>query len=779
MQPNLEQRLEALSARLDRIESKLGMTPIAAAEKAAPPVAPPTAPTPTPEVASAVPPAIPVFAPPTAPPPAARVEALAAKASRFKEMASRAAHAPKPKSQSLESLIGARWYAAAGAIILVIGIGLGFKWAYDNGYLKVAPLYRCLGGVGFGVLLLIAGEYLRKRFNEWAGAGATAAGIGTIFVSTYVSYKLFDLLGPAAAFGLLAATAGLGIFLAARSRLATVGVISLLGGYITPLLFWDRPSQPIVLPSYLLTLLVTALVLSAWRRGTFVTLRITAWCGTLFLGGIWSLAQKPEDCVIAVVFLALTWAAFHTELVIATRRNVRVPTDEQDDTEPESTGPMLLMGPAYAKWRPIVVSLSTTLWVVVLGVFVVRKWGEMPDWTVPAAATAACAGLWFMLAGHLRLLSETPKNDPERLGATLAFQAGASVFATIALALSSSAEVACWIAVGLAGLAAGRSTQSRAVAAYGLASLAFGTARLVVYDAPFGNLHLGSPNAIGLVLTPWTALMAFAAAVWFTATRLFPARQNGGVHKTLAVIGMLTLMASLLHIDASPGSVCIAWLVLSCVALFLKNSAIAHGLAVAAFVGLAFTTGAWIRAYVVEDWSDSTAMLLLHPGLIVGLAISAAWAVGGWFLKRDATNDPKAATFAAGIGLVLLFSATSLEAARIAEHIASDSSVQAAGVSIWWGIFAIGLLCFGFLRRNPALRWSGLALLGAAGLKAVILDLAGVPLLFRVISFLGLGLMMIAVPVVYSKLGKSLEPENPPEPPTTDTPPLPTEESAG
>lgn len=53
-------------------------------------------------------------------------------------------------------------------------------------------------------------------------------------------------------------------------------------------------------------------------------------------------------------------------------------------------------------------------------------------------------------------------------------------------------------------------------------------------------------------------------------------------------------------------------------------------------------------------------------------------------------------------------------------------------------------------------RRAGLAMVGVAVLKALAWDLTQVPAIARVISFIGLGMLMMAVTVVYAKLAGRL-----------------------
>ncbi len=109
------------------------------------------------------------------------------------------------------------------------------------------------------------------------------------------------------------------------------------------------------------------------------------------------------------------------------------------------------------------------------------------------------------------------------------------------------------------------------------------------------------------------------------------------------------------------------------------------------------------------------------------------------------------AAFAMGIATLVVLVATSQEVAKIASETFTAESGQRAAVSIWWGVFAIGLLILGFLRDAPWLRYAGLSLLALAAGKAVLYDLASVSAVWRAASFLILGMLMLGVGLIYAK----------------------------
>ncbi|HYP53580.1 MAG TPA: DUF2339 domain-containing protein, partial [Pyrinomonadaceae bacterium] len=76
---------------------------------------------------------------------------------------------------------------------------------------------------------------------------------------------------------------------------------------------------------------------------------------------------------------------------------------------------------------------------------------------------------------------------------------------------------------------------------------------------------------------------------------------------------------------------------------------------------------------------------------------------------------------------------------------------QQLSLSVIWTIYGGAMLVYGRLRRNSLLRWMALALLGLTTLKVFLIDLASLDRIYKVVSFLLLGLILLAVSYLYQK----------------------------
>lgn len=73
--------------------------------------------------------------------------------------------------------------------------------------------------------------------------------------------------------------------------------------------------------------------------------------------------------------------------------------------------------------------------------------------------------------------------------------------------------------------------------------------------------------------------------------------------------------------------------------------------------------------------------------------------------------------------------------------------------SLVWGGYAVALLLLGSSRGLPALRWTSLALALVTAVKVFLFDLGDLEGLYRVASTAGLALSLIAISVLYHRMG--------------------------
>ena len=276
------QRLEALMRRIATLEARLGGT-AAPAAAAAPAHAPEAAVTTPPEPAAVPAPAT-VAAPASAPAnPPTPVPVAAATA------------APTPPRVSLEERVMRRWIVWLGGVALCLGAGFLVKYSVDQGYF--GPVARVVAGAILGLALRVASEVARRgdigKPADFGGRpdaipqALAASGSVALFASVYGAYALYDLLGPLAAFVLLAFVAAATVLLSLLHG-AAMAWLGLIGVYVVPALVTTPHPSAVGLLGYVGIATAGSMALLRWRGWV--------WLGWVAFAGAatWSLLALLE-----------------------------------------------------------------------------------------------------------------------------------------------------------------------------------------------------------------------------------------------------------------------------------------------------------------------------------------------------------------------------------------------------------------------------------------------------------------------------------------------------
>jgi uncharacterized membrane protein len=92
---------------------------------------------------------------------------------------------------------------------------------------------------------------------------------------------------------------------------------------------------------------------------------------------------------------------------------------------------------------------------------------------------------------------------------------------------------------------------------------------------------------------------------------------------------------------------------------------------------------------------------------------------------------------------------------------------QRLSLSMVWMVYGGAMLVIGLWRRNKLLRMMALALLSITIIKVFFFDLSSLERLYRIISFIVLGVILLAVSFLYQRLRQRVDTPIEPLPTTT------------
>lgn len=404
--------------------------------------------------------------------------------------------APSPVAEPFnwERFVGQKTMGWAAVVLLIFAAAFFLRYAYQNNW--IGPVGRVAIGALAGAALVVAG--LRYQLRGWAifAQMLSGAGIVVLYLAAYSAAGFYQLLPQQHAGFFLALIVVESMILAAVYNAPVIGLVAVLGGFITPVLLETDHDSYRALFTYLAVLDLGVVVLVMLRGWSWIT--TLALAGTHILFWLWySENYHPEKMASALGFQLVVYLLFLGQafLALALRRW----TESREDL-----GRLVLTA---ILWFHAFYTLTVEDYHVWMGSAAV---GMATIYAVLARTTLAARPL------HTRLLVTS-------LAMAIGF---------VALAIPIQAD-ACWVALGWAVLGTALWWFGLRVAAPPLRWMAailggMAVARLLIFDFPFGPRTMFVPilNKFGLPSVSVAACLLLAVGLarrWRSTLR--PAEQ--------------------------------------------------------------------------------------------------------------------------------------------------------------------------------------------------------------------------------------------------------------
>ena len=233
-------------------------------------------------------------------------------------------------------LLGGNTIVRAGLVILFVGLSFLARYAANAGLFPIELRLALVAAVG--VALLVVG-FNRREQRPAFGLALQGGGVAVLYLTVFAAARLFELMPPIAAFGLMIVFCGLGCTLALMQNSKTMAISSFAGGFAVPVLLGGESETPLALFTYL-TILNLAILMIAWRR-SWRALNLLGFFATVMIASAWGLARySPEHYLICQIFLALSVLIYLATAVLYAHNTPGKFGNYADST--------LLFGPAIA-----------------------------------------------------------------------------------------------------------------------------------------------------------------------------------------------------------------------------------------------------------------------------------------------------------------------------------------------------------------------------------------------------------------------------------------------
>ena len=603
-------------------------------------------------------------------------------------------------------------------------VGFGLQFALVQ-HLEFGAAFSALS---LGIIYMVLARLLSG--GRAALLGETCLALGVIFASLAIPLGL-DARWTAAAW----AVEGAGIFwlgLRQHKPMARTFALLLQLGSLLAFLSELRSGQDTLLEGPPLS----ALLLGAALLFTFYQVhkatseqtqhweRVGApWLAALGLGCAYLLAPlllSTQGCVIswAVAGVATLWAGHRIGAQAVVRCGVAVQL---------LAGGLFLLDPVAHLWTPLIIALAA----------LTGAW-RLPRGRLPNALLA-----WGVAWWALAWVSEVVGSAPYTLHTTLLLLAAAlsaALWTVLALRLR-------WVALGVA------------------ATLLMPATGLVLLGAWDGYYHPAAQFG-------WLAWLAVFGVHFVSLRRLaalLPAKVLSAAHilGCWMLIGVLALELryGLLMLSSEYNAWrWLGWAILPSLYLVLAAaprrwpwpvSAYPHEYRVLAALPLAVLMLGWF--WLATIFSDGTAEPLPYLPLLNPLDVGLLFALFGIYLWSRGVapqRGPQAELIAQGVAGLSLFAFFTALVMRTAHHWGGvpfqldallESMLVQAGLSIVWTLIALGLMIGGHLRRRREVWLIGAALIAVVVAKLFFVELSNRGGLARIVSFIGVGGLLLVV----------------------------------
>ncbi len=628
---------------------------------------------------------------------------------------------------------------------MIFAVGFFLKYAYESQW--IGPWGRVLiAGLG-GLVALAVGEVTRRRGYDFAAKGVTALGFAILYATVFAAHRSYGLIGPAPAYVLAISVTTAAMLYAVVLDEVVIALLSLVGGYVTPLVLSTGENLPNPLFAYVLILSTGAMLCAYWRKWSVVNL--LAFLGAYVLYTAWfekfyrplmDVQWPPPQVGAALFWLAVFFVIFLILPVLHTLLR-RVRSEVQDTL-------LVLANAAVVFYY---------LWAMLAE--------QHGHWLALCSLMMGSAYLGLMAVVSLRCRADADLRNA-LLIAGLAFLSLAVPlrFETHTIAILWAAEAVILTAIGLRYRNPLVQAAAGAVLALAVGKLA---AELPMHDGTFRPV-------LNTAFATWflVAVAAIACHVLYRLVRRCDADLRRAAAQVTYTAGLLLLMTAIgielwshehLNRSVEGGGFFLRQMTLVVAAFLLLFAArpicppgrlcrvVACAIAVLGLLAL-------VALY--HDLRREPSVIFLNGGFARATVLIAAVFAGAWLLRRTERASEKSSEMATAIALAAILALWLVMTREIWLYYRSRRAIDSwrfvaqMYISVLWAVYATGLMIVGFWRKVRALRYLGLGIFLLLLAMIFLVDTRTVETMYRIAGFLATGLALVGVSYLYQYLKK-------------------------
>ena len=210
--------------------------------------------------------------------------------------------------KNLEKFIGENLISKIGIIILILGVGIGAKYAIDNNL--ISPLTRIIIGYVFGFGLLGFAFKLREKYLNFSAVLLSGA-MAIMYFITFFAHSLYDIFNQTTAFVLMLIFTAFTVVAAINFNRQVISNIGLVGAYAIPFLLSNNSGNYAFLFTYIaiINLGILAISIKKYWKSLYYLSFIFTWA--IFFGWYIFQYRTAEHFNLALLFLSLNFVTFY------------------------------------------------------------------------------------------------------------------------------------------------------------------------------------------------------------------------------------------------------------------------------------------------------------------------------------------------------------------------------------------------------------------------------------------------------------------------------------
>lgn len=210
------------------------------------------------------------------------------------------------QDQELEFKMGSRVLTGVGVVAVLFGVGFFLRYAFAHN-LITETMRVALGIIG-GFILIGIGAAIHRAYTQYAQA-LSGGGIGLLYLSLYAAFNYYHLIIQPVAFAMMIAVTVLCIALALFYDSLPLAGFALFGGFLTPFILPVQAPDPHSLFIYVFLLDIGFFVV-AWRK-LWHQLSIASFAGTILVYAAWYLQNYSSALFdVSIIYSTLFFLLF-------------------------------------------------------------------------------------------------------------------------------------------------------------------------------------------------------------------------------------------------------------------------------------------------------------------------------------------------------------------------------------------------------------------------------------------------------------------------------------